>query len=115
MDLSKIVAYVIEAALILAGFYFGYRGFKTVRLPELSVKQAAKSAFLFTVFLVFGSLGFMLIIMTSDGTLIGEYLLALVMIWSLVGAVMFIFFFVGALLVYKLIKSARKTLETKRS
>ncbi|HSS95382.1 MAG TPA: hypothetical protein VLK33_00050 [Terriglobales bacterium] len=114
MDVTKIAAYAIDAALILAGLYLAYLGWKTVRLPALSVRQAAKSAVFFTAFAVLGSLGFMLIIMTSDGTLTGEYLFALLLIWAMVGVVLFIFFFVGALLIYRLISSTRKILETKK-
>jgi hypothetical protein len=95
MDLAYYGSLAVEIALILIGFYFGYLSFKARRAAEYPAGGNAKASLLFAICLMLVTLGFMLIIMTTDGTQISDYLAMFIMLELLFGFLVFLFAFIG--------------------
>jgi len=100
-------ALVSEIAFIVLGLYIGYLGWETNWRPELSIKQAAKSAFLFSAGFVLVTLNFVLIIATLDRMLTVEISIALATGWMIFGICIFILCFIFLLIQYKVISLIR--------
>jgi hypothetical protein len=101
-------AIVIDVLIIVFGLYFGYRSFKTNLEGEYSGRRGAKSALLFSIGLVLVTLGFSLIVMTTDRTQIGEYMAALIMLEMLFGLVVFVIYFSSQFLLTKVMNLFRR-------
>lgn len=86
---------IIEAIIILAGFYFAYLAIKAGRKDAYSHSRNARVSLLFSICIVLISLGFMLIVMTTDRTQIGEYLGAFLILELIFGAVIFLGLFIS--------------------
>jgi len=93
----------LEIVLILLGLYYGYRSFKTNLTGEYSGRRGAKSALQFSIGLVLVTMGFALIIMTTDRTQVGEYLAALILLEMIFGLLVFIVYFSGHFFLTKIL------------
>lgn len=83
---------IIESIIIVIGFYFGFLAVRAGRQGDYSNARNTKTSLLFSICLALISLGFMLIVMTTDRTQISEYLGAFLILELIFGAV----FFLGA-------------------
>ena len=86
---------IIESIIIVIGFYFGFLAVRTGRQGDYSNARNAKTSLLFSICLVLISLGFMLIVMTTDRTQISEYLAAFLILELIFGAVIFLGAFIA--------------------
>lgn len=107
-QLSFYAALIVEISLILLGLYFGYRSFKTNREGEYSGRRGARSALLFAVGLMLVTLGFSLIVMTTDRTRIDEYLAALIILEMIFGLIVFLVYFSGQFILTKILAIFKK-------
>jgi hypothetical protein len=85
---------VIEAIIIVIGFYFGLLAVRASRQGEYTNARNVRFSLLFSICIVLISLGFMLIVMTMDRTQISDYLGAFLILELIFGSVLFLGFFI---------------------
>jgi hypothetical protein len=85
----------VAVLIILFGLYLGFRSFRVGRKGEYSTTRNLKSSLLFSAFIAFTTLGFMLIVMITDRTRISDYLAAFLILELIFGAVIFLGAFIS--------------------
>jgi glucan phosphoethanolaminetransferase (alkaline phosphatase superfamily) len=86
---------IIESIIVVIGFYFGLLAVRAGRQSGYSNARNAKASLLFSICIVLISLGFMLMVMTTDRTQISEYLGAFLILELIFGAVFFLGCFIS--------------------